>query len=68
MDLETRVNNIKARISRMYTHLGYDKNGIHKIDSTPVEEKSKVLEVDRTPENTAKDAELDALRRALTKR
>lgn len=65
MDLEHRINIIRARIKDMYLHLGYDARGIHKINSAQVEEKSSAVEVDRTPEN-AKDSELDALRRALT--
>ena len=62
MDLEARISSIKARIQRMYIHLGYDKHGIKHINSAQVEEKSSVPEVDRTKENT----ELLALSRALT--
>ena len=65
MDLEHRINSIRARIRDMYLHLGYDAKGIHKRNSAQVEEKSSVVEVDRTPEND-KNSELDALRRALT--
>ena len=66
MDLESRIKALKSRIQQMYLHLGYNSSGTRRINSTQVEEKSSVLEVDRTAE--IRNDELDALRRAVTKR
>ena len=63
--LEHRVYTIKSRIKDMYLRLGYNASGTQRLNSTQVEEKSSVVEVDRTPENDERNSELDALRRAL---
>ena len=49
----------------MYLRLGYNASGTKRLNLTQVEEKSSVVKVDRTAENSARDKELDALRRAL---
>ena len=63
--IEHKVYTIKSRIKDMYLRLGYNASGTKRLNSTPVEEKSRAVEVDRTAENSSKDLELDALRRAL---
>lgn len=49
----------------MYLRLGYNASGTRLLNSQRVEEKSSVVEVDRTTESD-KDTELAALKRALT--
>ena len=49
----------------MYLRLGYNAQGTRLINSQRVEEKSSVVEVDRTTESE-RDTELAALKRALT--
>lgn len=66
MDLESRIKALKSRIQKMYLHLGYNSSGTRRINSTQLEEKSVAVGVDRTAE--IRNGELDALKRALTKR
>ena len=63
--IEHRVYTIKERIKSMYLRLGYNASGTRLLNSQRVEEKSSVVEVDRTTESD-KDTELAALKRALT--
>ena len=63
--LEHRVYTIKERIKSMYLRLGYNSTGTQLLNSQRVEEKSRIAE-DRTTE--IRNGELDALKRALTKR
>ena len=67
--LEHRVYTIKERIKQMYLRLGYNASGTQLLNSQRVEEKSSVVEVDRTAENERiRNAELDALRASLRSR
>ena len=63
--IEHRVYIIKERIKSMYLRLGYNASGTQLLNSQRVEEKSSVVEVDRTTESN-KNKELAALKRALT--
>ena len=65
MELEQRISQLRSRITDMYLRLGYNAQGTRRINSQRVEEKSSVVEVDRTTESE-RDTELAALKRALT--